>query len=77
MFGEMESGQGKNRNFICSCQKAYLSYAALFTHIKQKHGGKVYVPSITHRLLGKSSVHDPSTSVAGLASHKNLLYSVV
>lgn len=29
------------RDFICSCGKNYLSYAALFTHIKQKHDGKV------------------------------------
>lgn len=33
------------RIFVCSCGKDYLSYAALFTHIKQKHGGKVS-PSI-------------------------------
>ena len=30
-------GDAKSRDFICSCGKAYLSYAALFTHIKQKH----------------------------------------
>lgn len=27
----------KSRDYICACGKAYLSYAALFTHIKQKH----------------------------------------
>lgn len=40
----MEEEQGcyhKTRDFICSCGKNYLSYAALFTHIKQKHDGKV------------------------------------
>ena len=31
----------KPRNFKCPCGKTYLSYAALFTHIKQKHEGKV------------------------------------
>jgi len=31
----------QNRTFICSCGKDYLSYPALFTHIKQKHSGKV------------------------------------
>lgn len=41
MPSELEGIHSKNRNFICSCGKAYLSYAALFTHIKQKHGGKV------------------------------------
>jgi hypothetical protein len=31
----------KPRDFKCPCGKTYLSYAALFTHIKQKHEGKV------------------------------------
>ena len=30
----------KSRDFKCPCGKTYLSYAALFTHIKQKHDGK-------------------------------------
>lgn len=30
-----------NRNFICGCGKSYLSYPALYTHIKQKHNGIV------------------------------------
>lgn len=30
-----------NRDFICPCGKSYLSYPALFTHIKQKHNGRV------------------------------------
>lgn len=29
-----------NRNFTCGCGKAYLSYPALYTHLKQKHDGK-------------------------------------
>jgi hypothetical protein len=28
------------RNYICSCGKDYLSYPALYTHIKNKHNGK-------------------------------------
>ena len=28
------------RDFICGCGKTYLSYPALYTHIKTKHGGK-------------------------------------
>ena len=32
---------GEIRGFICGCGKAYLSNAALFTHVKQKHDGKV------------------------------------
>lgn len=30
-----------NRKFVCGCGKSYLSYPALYTHIKQKHDGKV------------------------------------
>ena len=30
-----------NRDYICPCGKSYLSYPALFTHIKQKHNGRV------------------------------------
>jgi hypothetical protein len=26
------------RKFICKCGKRYLSYSALYTHSKQKHG---------------------------------------
>lgn len=29
------------RDYICSCGKSYLSYPALYTHIKTKHDGKV------------------------------------
>lgn len=29
------------RPYGCPCGKFYLSYPALFTHVKQKHGGKV------------------------------------
>lgn len=27
----------QNRDFKCQCGKGYLSYPALYTHIKQKH----------------------------------------
>lgn len=27
------------RNFVCGCSKAYLSYPALYTHVKNKHDG--------------------------------------
>lgn len=46
--------KAKSRNFICSCGKAYLSYAALFTHIKLKHDGKVSILEI-FRHLGPSA----------------------
>ena len=31
--------EGGKREHICGCGKAYLSYPALYTHIKTKHGG--------------------------------------
>ena len=31
------------RDYICPCGKSYLSYPALFTHIKQKHNGRVNI----------------------------------
>lgn len=42
----------KSRDFKCPCGKTYLSYAALFTHIKQKHEGKVRSTSVS--LQGRS-----------------------
>lgn len=32
-----------SRDYICPCGKSYLSYPALFTHIKIKHNGRVIV----------------------------------
>ena len=40
----------KGRDYKCPCGKAYLSYPALFTHVKQKHNGKVH--HYLCRLLG-------------------------
>lgn len=34
------------RNYVCGCQKTYLSYPALYTHIKNKHDG-VHPPGTT------------------------------
>ena len=31
--------EGGKRDHVCGCGKAYLSYPALYTHIKTKHGG--------------------------------------
>ena len=27
------------RNYVCGCSKSYLSYPALYTHVKNKHKG--------------------------------------
>lgn len=61
---EEDPGNLKSRDFICACGKNYLSYAALFTHIKQKHDGKVYIKSLS--LLGPSSVPAQNASEAVL-----------
>lgn len=36
-----KSANAGERAFGCPCGKTYLSYPALFTHVKQKHEGKV------------------------------------
>lgn len=30
----------EGRDFVCGCGKKYLSYPALYTHIKTKHDGR-------------------------------------
>lgn len=31
----------QNRDYKCPCGKNYLSYPALYTHVKQKHGDEI------------------------------------
>ena len=61
---EIQVEQEKNRDFICPCSKAYFSYAALFTHIKQKHEGKV--GTILYSRQDKLSNLNPKTKEEGL-----------
>ncbi len=51
-----------NRDYICPCGKSYLSYPALFTHIKIKHNGRVVLH--IYRPQDRSSSPDPSTLTA-------------
>ena len=38
----------ESRDFVCKCSKSYLSYAAAYTHVKNKHGGdKDYLEKIS------------------------------
>jgi hypothetical protein len=37
-----------NRNYICGCGKTYLSYPALYTHIKNKHNSEAPTGTIVH-----------------------------
>lgn len=38
---KQKSPTDTKRQYGCPCGKTYLSYPALFTHVKQKHDGKV------------------------------------
>jgi hypothetical protein len=43
-----------DRNFLCGCGKQYLSYPALYTHIKTKHSGAEPEGTIKPNILNKS-----------------------
>lgn len=45
------SGQ---RTYICGCSKTYLSYPAIYTHVKNKHGGTYPPGSIVPKSNGTS-----------------------
>lgn len=64
-----EPEQDKSRDFICPCGKGYFSYAALFTHVKQKHNGKV--PLTSSRPQGKSSSQNRNTRGDGRVRRKS------
>ena len=59
-----------NRDYICPCGKSYLSYPALFTHIKIKHNGRVTLT--LHRHQDKSSSHVPNMPIAEAAPKQYL-----
>ena len=46
------------RNFICGCNKSYLSYPALYTHVKNKHNGIFPVGSNAKKKIEKLSDQD-------------------
>lgn len=50
-FPESPQEDSKFRPYICPCGKSYLSYPALFTHVKQKHDGKVGNYLFRHQVL--------------------------
>jgi len=54
-----------NRDYICPCGKSYLSYPALFTHIKIKHNGRVLTLFISGSRSGHQTplgIRQPSRS---------------
>jgi hypothetical protein len=42
------------RNYMCGCRKAYLSYPALYTHVKNKHEGIFPIGSNAKRKIPKN-----------------------
>lgn len=46
------------RNYVCGCGKAYLSYPALYTHVKNKHTGIFPQGSVAKRKVTKNEEED-------------------
>jgi hypothetical protein len=46
------------RNYLCGCGKAYLSYPALYTHVKNKHDGIFPIGSNAKRKIPKNCDED-------------------
>ncbi len=44
------------RNYVCGCGKAYLSYPALYTHVKNKHEGEFPIGSNSKRKLPHNAI---------------------
>lgn len=47
-------GDAGERNYTCGCGKSYLSYPALYTHIKTKHNGITPAGTSQPQTNGKS-----------------------
>lgn len=43
------------RNYFCGCGKAYLSYPALYTHVKNKHDGTFPIGSNAKRKIPRQA----------------------
>lgn len=53
-----------NRNYVCGCGKAYLSYPALYTHVKTKHNGTEPLGTTTHtKIRGRPRVIIPFLNI--------------
>jgi hypothetical protein len=60
-----------DRNFVCGCGKAYLSYPALYTHVKNKHEGTFPEGSELKKMLKRPEDEIEDYSVAEKLSYKN------
>ena len=55
------------RNYMCGCNKTYLSYAALYTHTKTKHNG--VFPEGTINLNKKKQLKRVESDGSGSSEH--------
>lgn len=46
------------RNYTCGCQKDYLSYPALYTHVKNKHNGIFPIGSNAKKTILDNNLND-------------------
>ena len=53
----------EHRDYICGCGKSYLSYPALYTHLKQKHEGKTPAGTSMPQMSNKHTRGRPKTKV--------------
>ena len=73
-----------HRDFLCGCGRAYLSYPALYTHIKQKHDGVppegTAIPQDRGRSVQKAQLNNQNVSnpylspprvILAVAEHQN------
>ena len=44
-----------DRNYTCGCGKSYLSYPALYLHLKNKHDGKAPTGTLLPHSAGKTT----------------------
>ena len=79
----VRNSQGR-RDYICGCSKAYLSYAAIYTHARIKHDGnypkktiinKEGMPQRQFNILGKSNKH--AVNVTGTINPSKTLKSTL
>eukprot|EP00331_Platyophrya_macrostoma_P006498 CAMPEP_0176416370 /NCGR_PEP_ID=MMETSP0127-20121128/6311_1 /TAXON_ID=938130 /ORGANISM="Platyophrya macrostoma, Strain WH" /LENGTH=317 /DNA_ID=CAMNT_0017796443 /DNA_START=15 /DNA_END=968 /DNA_ORIENTATION=- len=61
---------GDDRNYTCGCGKSYLSYPALYTHIKTKHDGVPPTGTSQNQVNGKSGRGRPKKEDSA-AKHKD------
>eukprot|EP01016_Furgasonia_blochmanni_P010872 TRINITY_DN1471_c0_g1_i3.p1 TRINITY_DN1471_c0_g1~~TRINITY_DN1471_c0_g1_i3.p1 ORF type:complete len:478 (-),score=74.94 TRINITY_DN1471_c0_g1_i3:534-1967(-) len=52
-----------NRDFTCGCGKSYLSYPALYTHVKTKHDGKFPEGTVNPNQGSKTKLRGPFEQV--------------